>query len=98
MPPAFVQEGMRLVAQDDLIAAPAVRQHRRQVAHRARGHKQAGLFAQALGGHLLQAVDGGVFAVDIVPHLGLAMASRMAGVGWVTVSERKSMICMGSLQ
>jgi hypothetical protein len=39
---------------------------------------------------LLQQVDRGVLAVDVVADLGPAMAWRMAGVGRLTVSLRRS--------
>ena len=41
------------------------------VPHGAGGDEQRGLFADDLGGALFQAVDGGVFAIDIVADFGL---------------------------
>ena len=40
------------------------------VAHRARGHEHGRLLAGHLGGPLLQRVDGGIFAEDVVTDLG----------------------------
>src|SRR5580704_6506558 len=43
-----------------------------EVAHAARGHKHRRLFAKNLGRALFQPVDGGIFSVDIVSHLGVS--------------------------
>ena len=92
-PPAalFVDVGVGLVAQDHLVAAAAVRQQADQVAHGAGGDEQGRLFAQPVGGQRLQPLDGRVVAENVVAHLGPAIAGRMAGVGWVKVSLRRSM-------
>jgi hypothetical protein len=60
-----------------------------QISHRAGGDKQSRFFPS----FLLPApgsIDGWVFAVTSSPSSASAIARRMAGVGWVTVSERRS--------
>ena len=64
----FVDVRVRPVTQDDLIAAPAVRQHSDQVAHRAAGDEQPGFFAQALRCPLLQPVDGRILPEHVVAN------------------------------
>ena len=59
-------EDVRLVAEDDLVAPLTLRQDREQVALGAAADEHCGLFAQHLGRHGLQAVDGGVLARDVV--------------------------------
>ena len=63
---AFIAVGMGQLADDVLVAAPAVRQDAAQIALRARGHEERGLLAGQLGDALLQRVDGRVVAEDIV--------------------------------
>ena len=75
----FIAIGMRLVADDRLGAARAMREHRDQVAHGAAGDEQPRLLAHQRGGGLLEAVDGGVFAVDVVAEL--RARDRLAHLG-----------------
>ena len=77
---------------DDLLAVLGVQADRDLVAHGAAGHKQRSLAAEDFRGARFQAIDGRVFAVDIVAHLGCCHRVRMAGVGLVTVSLRRSMV------
>ena len=67
----LVQKAVAEVAEDDLVAAAAVRQDRNQVAHRPADHQQGRLLAEPLGGHLLEPVDGGVLTEDVVAKLGM---------------------------
>ena len=46
-----------------------------------RGHEEGGLLARELRGALLEAVDRGVLAVDVVPHLGLGHGAPHGGSG-----------------
>jgi hypothetical protein len=50
-----------------------------RVAHRARGNEEGRLHSQSLRGAGLEAVDGRVFAVDVVPDLGFG--HRLPHVG-----------------
>ncbi|MNY70711.1 hypothetical protein D3C86_2088970 [compost metagenome] len=61
----------------------AVTHHRQQIGHGARWHKQRRLFAQQLGAAALQRIDAGIFAVDIIAHLGVqhALAHGLRGLG-----------------
>ena len=67
---AFVLVGVRLLADDVLIAALAVRHHAEQIALGAGGHEHRRLLAQHLSRQGLQAVDGRILSVDIVANLG----------------------------
>ena len=60
---------------DDLV--PHLRQgaEAELVAHRPRGDVESGLLAQHAGHHLLEPLDGGVLAVDVVPHRSLGHRS-----------------------
>src|SRR5208283_2687301 len=64
----------------------AMGQHRGQVAHRAAWHEHRCVLPHHRGGHRFEAVDCRVFAVNIVTQI----ASRISGVGRVTVSLRRS--------
>ena len=65
----FVDVG--LIAEQDLFAAPRLRQHRHQVALRAGGHEQARLLAEQRRHPLLQPVHGGIVAVHVVAEFGV---------------------------
>jgi hypothetical protein len=66
-----------------------------QIALRARGHEQRRLFAQQRRNTLLQRIHRGVVAKDVVAQLRPpSWPARMAAVGWVTVSLRRSTIFM----
>ena len=67
---AFVLVGVRLLADDVLVAALAVRHHAQQVALGPGGHEHRRLLAQHLRRQRLQAVDGRILSVDIVADLG----------------------------
>lgn len=56
---------------DDFGAAGAmgVGQNAQKVSHGTAGHKEGVLLAHDPGGHLLQADEGGILAVDVVAHL-----------------------------
>jgi hypothetical protein len=64
------EENVGLIADDDFGAAATVREERDEVALRAAGGEERGFLAEALGGHLLEAVDGGVFGEHVVAKLG----------------------------
>ena len=59
------------MADDELVAPPAVGEQADQVGHGAAGHKDGRLLTHPFSGHLLQSVDRRVFAKDVVAHLGL---------------------------
>ena len=61
-----------------------------------RGHEQPGLLAEQLGGALLEGDHRRVVAEHVVADLGHAMARRIASVGRVTVSERRSIWCIAA--
>ena len=79
----LVPEDVGLVSHDDLIAALAVGEDGHQVAHGAAGHEEAGFLAEHLGSAFLEAVDGGVFAVDVVADLGAShgLPHGLGGLG-----------------
>ena len=62
------------------------------IPHRARGDEERGLFLEDFGGAFLQAVDARVFEETSSPTSASAMARRIVGVGFVTVSLRRSMM------
>ena len=62
-------------------------EHGDDVAHGARGQEHRRLLAEEGRDAVAQRVDGWIVAVLLVAHLGGIMASRMAGVGRVCVSE-----------
>ncbi len=59
---------VRVFVDDHLVAAPRQRAQAELVAHRPRGHKKGRFFAQHAGHDLLEPLDGGIFAVDVVTH------------------------------
>jgi len=78
---AFVFVGVGLLADDVFLAALTVSHQRQQVAHGAGGYEQRRGKAQALGQFGLQAVDAGVFTVDIVATDGAGHRVEHAGGG-----------------
>jgi hypothetical protein len=82
-PARLVAVGMRLLAHDDFLAALAMRHHRGEVRLRAGGKEEPRLHAEALGGDLVQAIDGGIVAEDVVADLGLGhgAAHGLGGLG-----------------
>ena len=75
--------GVRLLAGDVLVAAPAVRQQRRKVGLGAAGHEQASLETKLPRTLAFKPVDRRIFAVDVVAHLGAGHrgAHRRRGLG-----------------
>ncbi|MCK7533860.1 MAG: hypothetical protein MZV63_23950 [Marinilabiliales bacterium] len=69
-PAVLVVIDVRLVAQDDVLAAPAVREQRREVAHRAARDEHGGFLAGHLRGKRLQAIDRRIVAEHVVADLG----------------------------
>ena len=67
----LVDDHVVLAAGDGLLAAREVRHLGDEVAHRPGGDEQAGLLAEQLGGALLEGVDRGVVAEDVVTELGV---------------------------
>ncbi len=57
---------MRPVADNDGLAASGMSKYRGDIAHSAAGNQQRGFFSSKFRYHFLQAVNGGVFMVDIV--------------------------------
>ena len=60
---------MRRAFDDDFLAWLRVKANGELIAHRAGRHEERGLFPKHCGHHLLEAIDGGIFAVDIVSHV-----------------------------
>ena len=83
---------MRTRFADHLLAMLGMQLDADGVAHRAGRHEQRRFLARDLRGALLQAIDGRVFAINVVAHFGFGHGRRMAGVGLVTVSLRRSII------
>ena len=67
---SLVHVRVGVVADDVLVAAPAVGEQPAQVALRAAGHEQRGLLAEQRGRGLLELVDGGILSVHVVAHDG----------------------------
>ena len=66
----FPAEDVAVFTQNGLVTPPGVGQHGGQIAHRAAGNKQPGLFADASRGQSFQFVDGRVLAIDVVADAG----------------------------
>ncbi len=79
--PGFMDDDVRIRLRDDLAAARHVRHVSHEVAHRPAGHEEAGGLAGQLRGSLLEGVDGGVLAEDIVPDLGRGHGTAHLGRG-----------------
>src|ERR1700675_2280863 len=62
-----------------LLAVLGVDLDRDHVAHGARGNEQAGFFAEKLRGALFQAIDGRIFAVNVVAHFGFGHGAAHGG-------------------
>ena len=80
----------QLTSHEHLVARLRVDLDADLVGHGARRHEQGRFLAEQVGDAFFQLVDGGILAEDVVAHWGPAMAARMPGVGWVTVSLRRS--------
>ena len=80
--PLVVQD-VGVLVDDDLVPHAGERAQAELVAHGARGHEEGGFLAQHVGHHLLEPVDGGILAVDVVPHrrLGHGAAHGVARPG-----------------
>ena len=64
--PLLIADDVRLAFDDDFLARLRVTADRQLIGHRSGRDKQGRLFAEEPGHHLLEAIDGGVFAVDVV--------------------------------
>ncbi len=73
------QMGARIA--DDFLAVLGVQFDRDGVAHGAGGDEQGGFFAGDFGGALFQAIDGGVFAIDVVADFGFGHGAAHGGRG-----------------
>ena len=80
-PAAFVLVGVRVHADQVLVAALAVRHQRGQVGLGAAGQEQPGLEAQVGGKTLLQRIHTGVVAKHVVAHLGAQARLAHGGGG-----------------
>jgi hypothetical protein len=82
---AFAGDDMRGLMRQNLVAGPAMRKRRGDVAHGAGGHEHGGLLAEQIGHALAQHIHGGVVADLLVADLGprdrLAHRRRRAGLG-----------------
>ena len=76
----------------DFILRPAMNANRDLVRHSAGGHEQPGFLAEKCRDATLQLVDRRVFAEDIIADTAAAMAASIPGVGFVTVSLRRSIM------
>jgi len=66
----LVVEHVRVVVDDDFLAGPRLREHRDEVALRARRHEEPRSLAEPLGGHRLEPAHGGILAEHVVADLG----------------------------
>ena len=65
---ALVLVGVGLLTHQVFVAAAAMRHQRGQIALRAAGEEQGTLESETFGDQRLQAIDGGIVAIDIVAH------------------------------
>ena len=65
----FISDDMRGAFDDDFLAWLRVEANGKLIAHRAGRHEERGLFPKHRGHHLLEAIHGGIFTVDIVPYV-----------------------------
>ena len=66
---ALVFVGVGFLTHQVFVAAAAMRHQSGQIALRAAGKEQSTLEAETLGNHRLQAIDGGIVAIDVVAHI-----------------------------
>jgi hypothetical protein len=59
---------MGLLLQQDLVTCSAMHRKGHLIAHSARGKEERRFLTQQLGDHVLQEIDGGVFALLLVAH------------------------------
>ena len=80
----FVAVGVRLLPDDVLVAARAMRHHADEVRLRAGGHEHRSLEPQQRGGLGLQRIDAGIVAENVVAHGrgGHDRAHRRGGPGY----------------
>jgi len=81
---AFAGDDMRRLMRQNLVARPAMRKRRRDVAHGPGGHEHGGLLAEQVGHALAQQIYGRIVAdllvADFSPRDSLAHAGRRAGL------------------
>jgi hypothetical protein len=70
---------MRLITDDNLVAATGMREKCGEVALRSTRGQQRGILAESFGSHCLKAINGWVFSEDVVTQLRLA--HRPAHIG-----------------
>ena len=75
----LVHDDVRLPARDRLHAPLEVGQLRHEIALGPARDEERGFLAEQLGGPLLQGVDGGIVAQDVVAHLGLGHRATHLG-------------------
>jgi hypothetical protein len=81
---------MRPLLANHLVAIVGMDFNRHRVAHCAGGQKEASFSLKYFRGALLKAIYGRVLAINVICNFRSAMASRIANVGWVNVSLRRS--------
>ena len=75
----FIPVGMRILAHDVFISAPAMAEQCYQIALGATGKEKSSLMARHFRQPMLQAVHGRVFVIDIVSHFGGGHGTAHAG-------------------
>ena len=80
-PALLVLVGVRFLADQIFVAAPAMRHQRREIALRAARKEQRGFTPEALGHDSLQTVDGRIVAINIVTDFGRGHRGAHAGRG-----------------
>ena len=86
----LVDQDVRPLLGEEHRARLRLRAERDLVRHRRGRQEERRLVAEQLGHAALQLVDGRILAVLLVADLGGAIAASIAGVGFVSVSERRS--------
>jgi hypothetical protein len=70
---------MRLLLEQDLVTRAAVHRKCHLIAHGAGRKEEARLLAQEIGHHVLQEIDGRIFALLLVAHFGFRHSSSHRG-------------------
>jgi hypothetical protein len=88
-PARLVEEDVRGVAENHLLAPRAVGEDAGGVAHRAAHDEERRLHSQPLGRHRLKTVDRGVLAEDVVAEIGAkdGLAHGLRGQGYGIASQ-----------
>jgi len=80
-PARLVQENVRAVSQDDLLAAGAVGENAGEIPHRAADDQERRFHSEEVCGYGFEAVDRGVLGEDVIAEIGLENGPAHLGGG-----------------